>query len=108
MPVRHGGPDSVREGGENAIPKCDLSLGIESPVSEHSLVQFAWSTDPTAPVSEGKVVEEEEFTGLQTHLDRHGVDQQIPMREEARLVLEGRELGTAEERGIGADAGQDR
>jgi hypothetical protein len=58
-----------REGGQHAVAQLDLLVDRKGPVPEDALVKLAGPTDSAAPVSERKIVEDEQFAGTQAHLD---------------------------------------
>ena len=81
-----------REGGQHAVAKLDLLGDRKGPVPEHALVELARSTDSAASVSEREIVEDEQFAGLQAHLDPDDLGTETALGEERRLVGEAGEL----------------
>ena len=64
---------SAAERGQESVAKPELLLDWCRRVPEDALVEFAWLTGSTPPVSKRQVVEDEQFAWAQADIDLDGL-----------------------------------
>lgn len=92
---------------QNAVPQPFLGQRIECPVAEHALMELARRPAPATTVSDGQIVEQQQFARRERDFDESSLDVDAAHLQEEQLLGQRGEFRPAAELRFGLQAGQD-